>query len=89
VAVHNVVAPAPRQSEQAASRVQCVMSTFCKVTRGVGGSLSEYPVQRYSEVFGLRATGQGFVVVVDFPLTFSFLVVEVEDCPHCFFSPEL
>jgi len=30
----------------------------------------------------------GFVVEVDFKLTFSFLV-EVEDCQHCFFSTEL
>jgi len=28
---------------------------------------------------GLRAKGNGFVVVVDFQLTFSFLVVEVKD----------
>ena len=37
-------------------------------------------VQRYSEVFGLGAEGQGFVVEVDFQLTLSFLVVEMEDC---------
>jgi len=36
--------------------------------------------QRYSEVFGLEAEGQGFVVLFDFKLTFSFLVVEVEAC---------
>jgi len=47
------------------------------------------PVQRYSEVCGLGAKRQGFVVVVDFQLTFGFLVVEVEDCQHCFCSSEL
>jgi len=39
----------------------------------------ERPVQRYSEVFGLGAEGQGFVVEVDIKLTFSFLFVEMED----------
>ena len=39
----------------------------------------------YWEVFELGAKGQGFVVVVDFQLTFSFLV-EVEDCQHSFCS---
>ena len=38
------------------------------------------PVQRYSEVFGLGAEGQSFVVEVDFHLTFSFFVVKVECC---------
>jgi len=37
-------------------------------------AICERPVQRYSEVFRLRAEGQGFVVVFDFKLTFSFLV---------------
>ena len=41
-------------------------------------AIRERPVQRYSEVFGHGAEGQGFVVVVDFQLTFSFLVVKVE-----------
>jgi len=52
------------------------MSTFCEVTRGVGDTR----VQNYSGVCGLGAKGQGFVVVVGFQLTFSFLVVEVDDC---------
>ena len=43
-------------------------------------AVRECPVQRYSEAFGFGAEGQGFVVVVDFQLTFSFLVVEMEDC---------
>ena len=47
-------------------------------------AIRERPVQRYSEVFGLGAEGQGFVVVSDFKLTFSFLVVEVEGCRHLF-----
>jgi len=36
--------------------------------------IHERSVQRYSEVFGLGAEGKGFVVEVDFQLTFSFLV---------------
>ena len=51
-------------------------------------AIPERPVQRYSEVFGLVAEGQDFVVVVDFQLTFSFLV-EVEDCRYCSCSAEL
>ena len=42
-------------------------------------AIHERLVQRYSEVFGLGAEGQSFVVVVYFKLTFSFLVVEVDD----------
>jgi len=37
----------------------------------------------------LGAEEQDFVVEVDFPLTFSFLVFEVEDCRHRFCSAEL
>jgi len=37
-------------------------------------AVRERPVQRYSEVFGLGAEGQGFVVKVDFQLTFGFRV---------------
>ena len=40
-------------------------------------AVRERPVQRYSEVFGLGAAGQVFVVEVDFQLTFGFLVVEL------------
>jgi len=54
----------------------------------VVSAIPERPVQRYSEVFGLVAEGQDFVVVVDFQLTFSFLV-EVEDCRHSFCSADL
>jgi len=52
-------------------------------------AIRERPVQRYSEVFGLGAEGQGFIVEVDFHLTFGFLVVKVEDCRHRFCSAEL
>jgi len=46
--------------------------------------MRERPDQRYSEVFGM-----GFVVVLDFQLTFSFFVVEMEDFRHHFCSDEL
>ena len=52
-------------------------------------AVRERPVQRYSEVFGLEAEGQGFVVEVDFQVTLSFLVVEMEDCRHRFCGAEL
>ena len=52
-------------------------------------AIRERHVQRYSEVFGLGAEGQGFVVDVDFQLTFGFLVAEMEDCRHRFGSGEL
>jgi len=50
-------------------------------------TIRERPVKRYSEVFGLGAAGQGFEV--DFKLMFGFLVVEVEDGRHRFYSAEL
>ena len=46
-------------------------------------------MQCYSEVFGIGAEGQGFVVDVDFQLAFGFLVVEMEDCRHHFRGAEL
>jgi len=49
----------------------------------------ERPVQCYSEVFGLGAEEQGFVVEVDFQLTFGSLVVEMEVCRHRFRGAEL
>jgi len=52
-------------------------------------TIREQPVHHYLEVFGLGAEGQGFVVEVDFKLTFGFLVVEMEDCRHRFCSAEL
>ena len=51
--------------------------------------ICERPVQSYCEVFGLRAKGQDFVLKVDLQLTFSFLVVEIENCSHHFYSAEL
>ena len=52
-------------------------------------AVRERPVQRYYEIFGLGAEGQGFVVEVDFQLTLSFLVVEMEDCRYPFRGAEL
>ena len=52
-------------------------------------AVRERVVQRNSEVFGLGAEGQGFVVVVDFHLMLSFLVVEMEDRRHRFCGAEL
>ena len=46
-------------------------------------------VQHSSEVCGFGAKGNGFVAVVDFQLTFGFLVVEVEDCQHCLCTADL
>jgi len=56
----------PNQSQQAASRVRRVMSTFCEVTRGVGDTWPSCPT--LSEVFGLRVNRQCFVVMIDFQL---------------------
>ena len=50
-------------------------------------AIRERPIQRYSEVFGLGAEGHGFVVEVDFQLTFN--LVEIEDCRHRFCSAKL
>ena len=52
-------------------------------------AIRERPVQRNSKVFGLGAGGQGFVVEVDFQLTLSFLVVEMEDRRHRFCGVQL
>ena len=52
-------------------------------------AIRELPVLCYSEVFGLKAEGQGLVVVFDFQLTFSFLVAKVEGCRHRFCGAEL
>jgi len=43
----------------------------------VVSAIREHSVQRCPEVFGLGA--KGFVVEIDFQLTFSFLVVEIDD----------
>ena len=51
-------------------------------------AIRERPVQRNSEVFGLGAEGQGFIVEVDFQLILSFLV-EMKDPQHGFRGAEL
>jgi len=55
----------PSPSQQATPRVWRMMSTFCKKWLKVL-ALRERPVQHYSEVFGLKTKGQGFIVVVEF-----------------------
>jgi len=52
-------------------------------------AVRERPVQRNSEVYGLGSEGQGFVVEVDFQLTLTFLVVEMEDRRHHFRGAKL
>ena len=68
-------------------------SRLKSATRDVNFLRSDSRCRRYasdlSEVFGLGAEGQDFVVVVDFWLTFSFLVVKVKGCRHHFSSAEL
>ena len=82
MAIRRVVAPAPQPEPASRLRSATRYVSFLR-------SDSRRPVQRYSEVFGLRAEGQGFVVVFDFKLTFSFLVVKMEGCRHRFCSAEL
>jgi len=74
--------------ESSVSGVRRLMPAFCEVTGDIGDT-HERPVKRSSEVFRLGAKGQGFVVEVDFKLTFSFLAVEMEHCRHHFCSVEL
>jgi len=62
------------------------MLASCEVTKV--SAVRERPVQRCSKVFGVGVEGQGFVVEVDFQLTFGFLV-EMEDCRHRFRGAEL
>ena len=69
VALGKVVAPAP---QPAASRVQYMMSTIYEVTWGISGTWVSCPT--FSELCGLGTKGHGFVVLVDFQLTFIFLV---------------
>jgi len=63
------------------------MSAYCEVTQGVDDAWASCPT--LLEVFGFEVEGQGFVIVADFQLTFSFLVVEVEHCLHRFCCVEL
>ena len=84
MAVRNVVTEAPQQEParllESATRDVNLLRSDSNVW-----AVREYPGQRYSEVCGLGEKGQGLVVVVDFQLTFSLLVVEVEDGQNCFF----
>jgi len=64
------------------------MLASCEITLKVSATRKQ-PVQRCTEVFGIGEEGQGFVVEVDFQLTFSFLVVEMEGCRHLFWIAEL
>jgi len=49
------------------------MSASCEVTQV--SAIRERPVQRYSEVSGLKAEGQGFVVVFDLSSRLSSLLL--------------
>ena len=88
MAVRNVVAPL-LQAESA--------SHLKSATRDVSFLRSDSWCRRYvsdlskhnSDKCRLGAKGYGFVVVVDFQLTFCFFVVEVEDSQRCFYSTEL
>jgi len=73
VAIHSVAVPAP---EPASPRKDC--DAWCQLFAKwlEVSTIRERPVQRYSEVFGFGAEGQGFVV-------------EMEDCRHRFCSAEL
>jgi len=66
------------QSQQAPSGVRRVTL----VSRVFGDTWAACPTLLRGICLG--AEGQLFVTEVDFPLTFSFLVVEVEDCRHRF-----
>jgi len=57
------------------------------VKRLMVSAICEGPVKHYSEVFGLEARVQSFVVVVDFQFMLSCLV-EMEDLQCCFCSAE-
>ena len=83
--VRNVVAPAPQP--EPASRLR-------SATRDVSFLRSDSRCRRYvSHLSNVTqrngAEGQGFFVEVDFQLTLSFLVVEMEDCRHRFRGAEL
>jgi len=88
VALRNVVAQAPQQDPVSRLRSATHDVNFLQIDSSVS-AVRERPVQRNSEVFGLGAKGQGFVVAVDFQLTLDFLVVEMEDRRHRFHGAEL
>jgi len=91
VAVRNVGAPTP-QSELA-SRLRSAMRDVSNLQSHSGCrryvSDRSRSVQGYSEVFGFGTEAQAFIFVVDFQLTFSFLVVKMQSCRHRFCSAEL
>jgi len=86
VAVRNVVAPASQP--EPGSRLKSArrdVNFLQKVSRGVGDIMwVSYPTLLRGRPMWARSKRAGFVVVVDFPLTFSFLVVRGEDCQKCF-----
>jgi len=83
VVVRNVVAPAPGgEASKPPQECDAQCQLFAKWLEVP--EIRESPNQCYSEVFEFGAKGQSFVVTIDFQLTFSFLVVEVEDCRQCF-----
>ena len=63
-------------------------SAFNEVTRrGVGNASASCPTLLRG--FELEKGRHAFVVVGDLELTFTILVVDVDDCRHRFFSVEL
>ena len=70
------------QSQQAASGVRRVMSTFCEVTQGVGDMWATSPTVLRGRLFGFGAQTQISLLWLTF--TFSFLVVKVEEYRHHF-----
>jgi len=78
VAIRNVVAPAPQP--EPTSRLR-------SATRDVSFLRSDLRCRRYvselfnvTDVFGLGAEEHGFVVEVEFHLSFKFHAVKVEGC---------
>ena len=88
MALRNVVAQAPQQDPVSRLRSATHDVNFLQIDSSVS-AVRERPVQRNSEALGLGAEGEGFVVEVDFQLTPSFLVVEMEDRRHRFRGAEL
>ena len=87
VVVRNVVAPAPQPEPASRFRSGTRDVSFLRSDSGVGGTWATCPTL----LRGIWARNRraGFVVEVDFQLTFGFLVVEMEDCRHRFRGAEL
>jgi len=85
VAVRNV-APAPNWSQQDTWGVQCVMSTFWEMNRGVGGTWVSCPTLLRGRPIWVQTRGVGFHCC-------GLLAAPVscwdERLPHCFCSTEL